>query len=467
MIYRNQILLIVFYWSFAIFCTPLKGITQTTGRVNLFKKQSLTELQQTDLSPKERNFQPVVGTPVNQNPILGNDPIEEQNRKMLAAHGMLPGTKQQQLTELRTELKQDEVKTQNDIYLAAQKPFLNNYNEFLKLDPDNFSITKAIFLTESAWYDNPPSFDEFNKAIQSRADLVKAILKREGLDDKNNIAINYAIQKLYKQENQFTDPKTKRVFTVPKLGYDFNDFMGEKNWANMFVTKLLITGKGQCHSLPLLYLAMAEKLRAKAYLSLSPQHSFIQFFDKNGYRYNFETTNGNLVTQTWMMQSTYINATALKNQTYLDTLSSRRLYAQILSDLLMNYTIKLGYDPTSTAMANKILSIDKNNVIALMSLANVYTFIARDKLKQAGNPPANQLSNYPEANEAYQNMQRSYELIEQTGFQDMPKEDYQRWLKTIDEEKKRQKNIEVQQQLKKEIERVKKLKFVIIDKTRN
>ncbi len=160
---------------------------------------------------------------------------------------------------------------------------------------------------------------------------------------------------------------------LPKINYDFNDFFGEKNWSNMFVTKLLITGKGQCHSMPLLYLALAEKLSAKAYLSLSPQHSFIQCFNENGYRYNFETTNGNFVNQTWLMQSSYINATALKNKTYLDTLSNRELYAQLLSDLLQNYSSKVGYDEFSEQLTNHILAINPKNLVAIMMQANYNT----------------------------------------------------------------------------------------------
>lgn len=233
----------------------------------------------------------------------------------------------------------------------------------------------------------------------------------------------------------------------------------------MFVAKLLLTGKGQCHSLPLLYLAIAEKLGAKAYLSLSPEHSFIQFFDKKGYRYNFETTNGNLVTQAWLMQSTFVNATALKNRTYLDTLSSKQLYAQLLSDLLQNYTNKLGYDEVAMQMAGKILYLDPKNIAALMTQANYNTFIAKDKLKEAGYPALEQLPHFPEAAKAYQNMLKSYELIEQTGFQEMPKEDYQRWLKTIEQEKKKQKTIEMQQQMKQQVEKVKKAKVSTTNKT--
>ena len=122
---------------------------------------------------------------------------------------------------------------------------------------------------------------------------------------------------MFSQNNIYYDTKTKKEFVAKKIAYDFDDFDGEKDWTKMFVTKLLQTNSGQCHSLPLLYLCIAEQLHAKAYLSLAPNHSFIQYFDSKGERKNFETTNGNLVNIIWLMQSNAISSIALKNKTYL------------------------------------------------------------------------------------------------------------------------------------------------------
>jgi hypothetical protein len=120
-------------------------------------------------------------------------------------------------------------------------------------------------------------------------------LKRENLNTKNNTALNYGIMKLYQQNNNYYDKKTKQSYSVKPFRYDFEDFRGEKDYTKMFTIKMLSTGKGQCHSMPLNYLMIAEQLGAKAYLSLAPQHSFIQFADNNNNMMSFETTNGNLV----------------------------------------------------------------------------------------------------------------------------------------------------------------------------
>lgn len=231
----------------------------------------------------------------------------------------------------------------------------------------------------------------------------------------------------------------------------------------MFVSKLMRTRTGQCHSLPLFFLCVAEQLNAKAWLSLSPNHSFIQYFDEEGHRYNFEPTNGNLVTQTWLMQSTYINSTALKNKTYLDTLSSRKLYAQCLSDLLMGHLMKIGYNQFSDHLANQILVIDPANVTALMTQANYYYYIFRDELKAAGNPPESNYPAYPRLDGAFKRMQEARQKVEQTGFQEMPEEAYQKWLKSLELEKQQQQHKAEQQRLQQQIKQLKNIKSTIIN----
>jgi len=69
-----------------------------------------------------------------------------------------------------------------------------------------------------------------------------------------------------------------------------DDYKSEKHFDSHFVTKLMRSGIGQCYSMPLYYLILAEKIGAKAYWSFSPKHSFVKIQDKNGVWYNLELT---------------------------------------------------------------------------------------------------------------------------------------------------------------------------------
>ncbi|HLZ17139.1 MAG TPA: hypothetical protein VKQ08_08865, partial [Cyclobacteriaceae bacterium] len=182
---------------------------------------------------------------------------------------------------------------------VAIRPYREAFARLASMDPNHFSLSQAVYEVENAYLDKKLSREGFNQALRFRVDQVRQILKAQGLSSKNNLSVNYAIQQLYEHPNIYFDAKTQLNHTIPPFKYDLEDYMGEKDYTNLFASKLLGQGSGQCHSLPLVYLMLAEELRAKAWLSLAPSHSFIQFMDNRGRLLDFETTNGNIVSGSW------------------------------------------------------------------------------------------------------------------------------------------------------------------------
>lgn len=428
--------------------------------------------------PKFESFQPInlkIGTspalppssaaPLN--PMFPNDPYREQNYRMMQQAGMtVPGptnSRQNSFDEVRATLNEARSPsvTNNE---SAISSFQSNLRQFLQLNPDSFSITKAVYLSESAFYDKSalPPYQQFENAIRKRAALVRQILKKESLSENDNLSVNYAIQKLFSQDNEYYDSTTGNEYLVKRLRYDFDDYMGDKDWTKMYVTKLLHTGSGQCHSLPLLYLCIAEQLHAKAFLSLAPNHSFIQYFDKKGNKFNFETTNANLVSETWLAQNTFVTATAIKNKTYLDTLSSRMLLAQCLGDFLLSYFAKMQhYDDFSNETTRQIQHLYPGNIVALMEQANLAYTKFQIALASAGSPPESEYSHFPNLYDAYNNYNFCRQRVEQTGFQRMPTEAYQKWLNSLDLEKQKQENQAVQERMNREIRKLKLMRSTL------
>lgn len=89
--------------------------------------------------------------------------IALQNLRIMQQAGMaIPGqptntNKQQQIAELKQEMAEERKEAHN--YNIAH--FQNYLSQFLQLNPDNFSVTKAIYLSEAVYYDKPFSYDEF------------------------------------------------------------------------------------------------------------------------------------------------------------------------------------------------------------------------------------------------------------------------------------------------------------------
>ncbi|WP_133176903.1 hypothetical protein [Terrimonas sp.] len=437
--WRSLFILLLLFYSYTLF-------SQTSAPT--FK---LFQPIEPGKSPQFQQSSPLL-QPQRLKSILPNDPYEQQNNRIRQQSEINPAQLQRSPNNY---LPGENRREQEYMYKIRSGIYQQHLDQLMQMNPDEFSITKAVYLTESTWYDNPPSFEEFDNKIKKYVTAVKQLLQREGLSLKNNTAINYGVQQLYKKDNTYYDKQSGKTNILPKLSYDFNDYMGDNDYRNMFVGKLVNTGKGQCHSLPLLYLCIVEQLGGKAYLSLSPNHSFIQHFDGSGKRYNFETTNGNHVTESWMMQSSFVSAAALANETYLDTLSSRQLYAQILSDLLLEYRMELGHDAVINDIIQKIQDIDPGNMVALLEQAIIATSALDNIIRASGYPPPSEIKQYPAIEQAYYKMQDVYKKLDDKGFQEMPPEIYQRWLKSMEEEAQKQ---QAEQEYNKLLQELKKLK---------
>ena len=234
------------------------------------------------------------------------------------------------------------------------------------------------------------------------------------------------------------DDKGKVTFTHLPYEYDFEDIEGKKDWSKMFVTKLMRTRKGQCRSMPLLYLILAEELGVKAWLTYSPSHTYIRLQDSKQNWYNLELTNGHYSADSWVLSSGFIKSEALKNQLYMDTLSKKELIAGTLHELNMGYAQKFGYDKFVLQTSETTLKHHPNNVFAMQMKSDWATMRFRYVLHQLNYPPKDQIHLNPKANQVLQEMYEIYKYIDQTGYEQMPEERYKEWLKSFDKEKGKQ-----------------------------
>lgn len=307
------------------------------------------------------------------------------------------------------------------------------FDEILRLYDSNEkdALKQVVFLIENAYSDNSLSYVQYSKDIDQKVLLLQNLMKKESISDDDMLGKNYLIQKLFSENVTDYDQKLGTI-KHSRYQYDFNDFFGETDWSNMFVTKLLKTGKGQCHSMPLLYLIFAQEINAKAWLSLAPQHSYIQFPDNTGRNMlNFETTQGNPVTNDWLMESGFINSMAIRNGIYLDTLGKNELYSTLLADLALGYANKFGYDVFFELIVDTILKLNPKSIQGLMLKSDLLIPLVNTELKKAGNPPIEEIQKYPSANKYYSLLMNLYDIIDNLGYQNMPKERYEAWLTSL------------------------------------
>jgi hypothetical protein len=280
---------------------------------------------------------------------------------------------------------------------------------------------RAVFVTENAYYENKLDYRAFCDEIAVIGSKLKTMIAQKGIG-RYKTAGNWAAFSFMTDTIAYNDFKP---FT-----YDFDDFMASKDWSKMFVTKLLKTHGGNCHSLPYLYKIICEEIGAKAYLALAPNHIYIKHQDEKGQWANVELTNGSFPRDQWIIKEMAISVEAIKRNIYMAPLSPKESIAETMFDLALGYKFKFGYDSFVLQVINTALKYSPKDVAIIQLKANCID--AMIKAEKRKNNPDKQFITTNIA--LYKNTLAS---IDGLGYKDMPVELYQEWVKSVEAEKRK------------------------------
>ncbi len=206
--------------------------------------------------------------------------------------------------------------------------------------PLNFK--SSVYQVENAFLENRLDERIFDQQIFEMTRYCRFLQNVHSHDyhesDSSEFMANAAIYSFLADTIRFASANDNFFLTPPN--YDFEDPGGNREWTNMFVSKLLATGKGNCHSLPYLYKILADESGTPAWLSLAPNHVFIRSKSVRCGWYNTELTSKSFPDDSWMVASGYIHSNAMRNGMFLDTLSSKEAIALTLADLAMGFRAK-------------------------------------------------------------------------------------------------------------------------------
>lgn len=316
--------------------------------------------------------------------------------------------------------------------------FRNAYAQLLAMEHSGFSAKKATFIVENAFYEGEKDYSEFERTIERTGNFLREKMDELDLDRESNLAKNYLLFQFFADT---LEVKSKGLKHFP-FEYDFEDFWGREDWSNMFVQKLLVTGKGQCNSLPKLYLILAEEIGAEAHLALSPNHSYIKFPDDDGRWHNIELTNNMLTTDAFILNSGYVKAEAIQNKIYMHPMDERELLSNHFDQLAQGYIRKYGYDDFVREVLETALEIYPRNISAQLSMANLQTVQLKLATERMGITQGNfqEIGRYPELVQLYRSVMAQYETVDNLGYAEMPQELYEKWLSSIGEQEQQQMN---------------------------
>jgi len=301
------------------------------------------------------------------------------------------------------------------------------------------SFKSAVYATENAFYNNKLPITKIDSTIYELKIKVNAVCKNYPITysetDRDIIQKNSALFKVLKESIPIIVDSNHIIVNNPYT-YDFDDMWGEKDWTKMFVSKLLATGSGNCHSLPYLYKILAEELNIPAYLAFAPNHIYIKTFSKKMGWYNTELTSGTFPVDAWLMASGYISVDAVKNGLYMDTLSTKQSVANCLLDLAQGYQHKFGKDNPDFVLkcCSTVLKYHPTNVSAMLTKAEAQKYYIQVQMKAKKVKTPQELFADNSIKEMYSDMEQTYMKLHQSGYRRMPEEMYAKWIASLKSE---------------------------------
>lgn len=356
-------------------------------------------------------------------------------------------SKQQEIQEIIKEINENSRRYQqiDQQRAVASTAHIKGFEDALKRLNDmlsgkvRLSVADAYYTIENAFGNTYLTREEYNNIIKESVGFIKAWMVENKLNPGDNYMVHYAIQKFMSEPltiNKVIKGKDNATIIEPithqPFHYDYNDYDGYKDYRNLFLTKCLATGFGQCASMPAAYLVLAEGLGVKAYLSFAPQHSFIKYPDNSGYINNYEPTSNWEISDKWYKDNMFISAKAVESGIYLDTLNYRQIVANCIFDLATYYIIvdRTGReDFIINCLRSGTPHFPKNNNLPSLFVYGMHLkTMLRESMRKYGITNIDDITKAPEAKKLYDEYMGNEAYITKLGYQDIPAGMYEEML---------------------------------------
>jgi hypothetical protein len=218
-------------------------------------------------------------------------------------------------------------------------------------------LKKAVFAYEWAYSEGKLDYESYDNEIRETARKLQQFVKNRRISHLRTSG-NYSLFEYFTKPSELNGNKS--------FQYDFEDPHGENDQTKPFVTKLMRTHTGQCHSMPLLYKILADEMGVEAYIAYAPLHSYIKHRDEIGNWVNVELTTGEIQADEFYVSTYNITSDDIRNRIYMDTVSLHKTIADCLSNMTFGYKhLYGGEDPFVYQCFNTVLKYYPNDIMAL------------------------------------------------------------------------------------------------------
>ena len=171
------------------------------------------------------------------------------------------------------------------------------------------------------------------------------------------------------------------------FAYDHADPLGQ-NVRNKLISTYLATRRGNCVSMPILFLIVGERLGLNLALSTAPLHIFLRYTEEGGREINLEATSGGHPARTlWYRQNLPMTDRAIESGLYMRTLSRTEAVAHMASTVV-DFLMSEGRFPEAIDVAEVILQHYPRDGYTRVKLGTAYAELMRGEFLERFPPPA-------------------------------------------------------------------------------
>jgi regulator of sirC expression with transglutaminase-like and TPR domain len=202
--------------------------------------------------------------------------------------------------------------------------------------------------------------------------------------------------------------------------YDFSDPDG-KSLHLKLLSNYLRTRKGNCVSMPILMMLIADRLGLDVSLSYAPEHILMKFTEaETGRTYNVEATSGGGFSRVqWYQEKMHVTDEQIRNGVYLQKLT-RKETAFALADLLGERYARLQAYEKALDFYEMALGHNPRNVKFMLSIGSSYAKIYSAEFSKYERVSEVPPKDRPRLHFLREQNQKYFEMAEALGWREKP-----------------------------------------------
>jgi len=213
--------------------------------------------------------------------------------------------------------------------------------------------------------------------------------------------------------------------------YDFDDPLGQKI-SNKLLPTYMASRKGNCVSMPYLFIILGQRLGLDVTAALAPLHVLVKYRESSANYINLEATSGaNPARDVWIRQQFIMTNEAIANGIYLRPLSKKETVAAMMLTLAEYYMHQQHYEQ-GFEVANLVLAYDSKSVDAMLHKGSGSARLIKERFVK-NYPSPNQIpqAERPDFERLAKDNQYWYQQAESLGWREPTQAEDAKYLQTM------------------------------------